>query len=229
MGHIIYVSEFPLARGRALATTSSIHGLMKRNPPRTSCVCICVIIPGTYLVILVLQLGLGALAAGADGLGVVAVEGAAGLGVVEGGAVLVVAGDEQGDAEGPAHDALLAVGALAEPQRQVADGLRAALHPQVLAVVEPVALALHARVLHHAARVRLQPAHRAPDVPVDLHDLLDRGRLEERRRHALLHAEHDALRGRHPDRRRAQLDRFEGVLDLEEAAFGRERAVGGGV
>lgn len=127
--------------------------------------------------VLVLQLGLGALAAGADGLGVVAVEGAAGLGVVELGAVLVVAGDEEGDAEGAAHDALLAVGALAEAQGEVADGLGAALDAQVLVVVERVALALDARVLDHAAGVGLQARHGAPDVAVDLYDLLDRRRL----------------------------------------------------
>lgn len=143
--------------------------------------------------ILILQLSLGALTAGPDGLGIVAVEGAGGLGMIERGAVLVVAGDEQGDAEGAAHDALLAVGTLAKPQRQVADGLRAALHPQVLHVVESVALALHPRVLHHAARVRLQAAHSAPDVPVDLDNLLDRGSFQKGRGHALLNAQNDTL------------------------------------
>ena len=172
--------------------------------------------------VLVLQLSLGALGAGADGLGVVAVEGARGLGVVERGPVLVEAGDEQGDAEGAAHDRLLAVGALAEAQGEVADGLGAALDAQGLVVVEGVALALDAGVLDHAARVGLQPAHGAADVAVDLDDLLHRRRLEQRRRHALLHAQHHALGRRHPDGRAAQLDGLERVLDLEEAALGGE-------
>lgn len=107
--------------------------------------------------------------------------------------ILVVAGNEQGDAEGATHDALLALGALAEAQGQVADGLGAALDAQRLGVVERVVLALDARVLDHAARVRLQPAHRAPDVPVDLDYLLHRRRLQQRRRHPLLHAEDHAL------------------------------------
>lgn len=174
--------------------------------------------------VLVLQLGLGALAAASDGLGVIAVKGAAGLGVVERGPVLVVAGDEQGDAKGAAHDALLAIGALAEAQGQVANGLGAALDAQALGEVEGVRLALDARVLDHAAGVGLQPAHGAPNVPVDLDNLLDRRGLEQRRRHALLHPQHDALGRGDADGRAAELDGLERVLDLEEAALGGEGA-----
>lgn len=146
-----------------------------------------------YLVVFILQFCLCALASGADGLGVVAIEGTAGFGVVELGAVLVVASDQKGDTEGTAHDALLAIGALAEAQGEVADGLGAALDAQVLVVVEIVALALDAGVLDHAASVGLQPGHGAPDVAVDLDDLLDGRGLQQRRRHALLHAQDDAL------------------------------------
>jgi hypothetical protein len=108
-------------------------------------------------------------------------------------AFVVVAGDEQGDAKRPAHDALLAVGALAEAQREVTDGLGAALDGQGLVVVEGVVLALQARVLNHAPGVGLQAAHGAADVLVDLDDLLDAAGLEEGRRHALLDAEDDAI------------------------------------
>jgi hypothetical protein len=175
-------------------------------------------------VVLILQLGLGALAAAANGLGVVAVKGARGLGVVERGPVLVVAGNEQGDAKGTAHDALLAVSALAKAQGQVADGLGARLDAQGLVVIEGVALALDARVLDHAARIGLQPAHGAPNVPVDLDNLLDRRRLEQGRRDALLDAQDDALGRGHADGRAAELDSLERVFDLEEAAFGGEGA-----
>jgi len=182
----------------------------------------------SHLVVLVLELGLGALAAAADRLGVVAVKGARGLGVVEGRAVLVVAGDEEGDAKGAAHDALLAVGALAEAQGQVADGLGAALDAQALVVVEGVALALDAGVLDHGAGVGLEAAHGAADVAVDLDNLLDRRGLEQGRRDALLDAEDDALGGGDADGGAAELDGLERVLDLEEAAFGREGAAGAG-
>jgi len=178
-------------------------------------------------VVLILQFGLGALAAAANGLCVVAVERARGLGVVERGPVLVVAGDEQGDAKGAAHAAGLAVDALAEAQRQVADGLGAAVDAQLLVVVEGVALALDARVLKHGPRVRLQPRHGAANVPVDLDNLLDRRRLEEGRGHALLDAQDDALGRGDADGRAAVLDGLEGVLDLEEAPFGGEGAGGG--
>lgn len=178
----------------------------------------------SYLVIFVLQLGLSTLASGSDGLRVVAVKGAAGLSVVELGAVLVVAGDEQGDAEGAGHDALLAVGALAEAQGQIADGLGAALDAQGLVVIEGVALRLDAGVLDHAASVGLQTTHGAADVAVDLDNLLDRRRLQQGRGHPLLHAQHDALRRRHADGCAAQLDGLERVFDLEEAAFGGEGA-----
>ena len=181
---------------------------------------------GNHLVVLVLQLGLGALASAANGLRVVAVKGARGLGVVQRRPVLVVAGDEQGDAERATHDALLTVGRLAEAQGQVADGLGAALDAQTLVVVEGVRLALDAGVLDHGPGVSLQPRHGAPDVAVDLDDLLDGGGLEEGRRHSLLDAQDNTLRCGDADGGAAKLDGFEGVLDLEEAAFGGEGAWG---
>lgn len=105
--------------------------------------------------ILILQLGLGTLAAAPDRLGIVPVESPRGLGMVQRGAVLVVPRNQQRHAKGPRHDALLAVGRLAEAQGQVADGLGAALDAQALVVVEGVRLALDARVLHHGAGVGL--------------------------------------------------------------------------
>lgn len=137
-------------------------------------------------------------------------------------AVFIVASNQESDTERPTHDTLLAVSRLAEPQGQVADGLGAALDAQGLVVVEGVALALDAGVLHHAARIGLQTTHRAANVPVNLDNLLDRGGLEEGRRYALLDAEHDALVGRDADGRAAELDGLEGVFDLEETAFGGE-------
>lgn len=88
--------------------------------------------------------------------------------------ILIEAGDQQGDAKGSAHDTLLALGALAEAQGEVADGLGAALDAEGLVVVEGVVLALDAGVLDHGARVRLQARHGAADVPVYLHDLFHR-------------------------------------------------------
>lgn len=174
--------------------------------------------------IFILQLRLGTLTTAPDSLGVVPVKGTAGLSMVQARPVLVIPGDQEGDAKGPAHDRLLAVGGLAEAQGQVADGLGAAFDPQDLVEVESVALAFDAGVLDHAARVGLQTAHGAPDVPVDLNNLLDRRRLQQGRGHALLHAKDDTLGRRHPNGRAAELDGLEGVLDLEETAFGREGA-----
>lgn len=176
----------------------------------------------TYLVVFILQLGLRTLGAGANGLGVVPVEGAAGLGVEQLGTPLVKAGNEERDAKGPAHDSLFAVGTLAEAQGEVADGLGAALDAEGLVVVEGVALALDAGVLNHGAGVGLEARHGAADVAVDLDDLLDRRRLEQGRGDALLDAEDDALGGGDADGRGAELDSLEGVFDLEETAFGGE-------
>lgn len=172
--------------------------------------------------VFVLQLGLRSLGARANGLGVEAVKGAAGLCVEQLRAVLVEAGNEQRDAKGPAHDGLLAVGTLAEAQGQVADGLRAALDAERLVVVEGVALALDARVLNHGPGVGLQARHGAANVAVDFDNLLDRRRLEQGGCDALLDAEDDALGGGDANRRGAQLDGLERVFDLEEAAFGGE-------
>lgn len=179
---------------------------------------------GFYLVIFVLQLGLRALATAPYSLGIVPVESTAGLGMVQARAVLVVTGDQQRHAKGTAHLGLAAVGALAEAQGQVADGLRAALDAEGLGVVEGVRLALDAGVLDHAASIGLQPGHGAADVPVDLDDLLDGRGLEEGGGDALLDAEDDALRGSDADSRAAELDGFERVLDLEETSFGGEGA-----
>jgi hypothetical protein len=175
-----------------------------------------------HLVVLVLQLRLSALRAGADGLGIVAVECAAGLGVVQLGTVLVIAGDEQGDAEGTGHDGLLAIGTLAEAQGEVADGLGGALDAEGLGVVEGVRLRLDTGVLDHGAGVGLEAGHGAANVAVNLDNLLDRRRLEQGRRDALLDAEDDALGRGDADGCAAELDGLEGVFDLEEAAFGGE-------
>ena len=159
----------------------------------------------------VLQLGLGAFGAGTDGFGIVAVEGAGGFGVVsvrgervvskricplgEGGdpiqlrPVLVNPSNEQGHAKRPTHNALLALGALTEPQRQVANRLRAALNPQRLVVVESVILALDAGVLDHGAGISLQAGHGAADVAVYFDDLFDRGGFEESGGNAFFDAE----------------------------------------
>lgn len=138
------------------------------------------------------------------------------------GAVLVVAGDEQGDAKRPTHDGLLAVGALAEAQGQVADGLSRALDAESLVVVEVVVLALDAGVLNHGAGVGLETRHGTANVAIDFDNLLDRRGLEQRGGDALLDAEDDALGGGDADGRGAELDGLERVFDLEEAAFGGE-------
>ncbi len=129
----------------------------------------------------VLQLCLRAFGAGADGFGVVAVEGSGGFGVVSvfggGGRLvgrvgvgegvegvgedvqlrsfLVDPSNQERYSEWPAHDTLLALGALAKPQRQIANRLCAALDPQRFVVVESVVLALDAGVLDHRAGVGL--------------------------------------------------------------------------
>jgi hypothetical protein len=61
-------------------------------------------------------------------------------------------------------------------------------------------------------------------VAVDLDDLFDGGGLEERRGHPLLDPQDYALRGGDTDCCAAELDGFEGVLDLEETAFGGKGA-----
>lgn len=176
----------------------------------------------THLVVLILQLSLRTLTSAPNSLRIIPVESPTGLGMVQARAILVVARNEQRDAKRPAHDALLAVGALAEPQGQVADGLGAGLDPQALVVVEGVALALDAGVLDHAPGVGLQAGHGAANVAVDLDNLLDGRGLEQGGGDALLDAEDDALVGGDADGRAAQLDGLEGVLNLEEAALGGE-------
>jgi len=109
--------------------------------------------------------------------------------------ILINTRNQQSNAKRPAHDAILAIGALAETQGEITNGLGARLDAQRLVVVEGVGLALDAGVLDHGAGVGLEPGHGAADVAVDLDDLLDGGGLEEGGGYALFDAEDDAFGG----------------------------------
>lgn len=134
----------------------------------------------------------------------------------------IIAGNEEGNAEGPAHDGLLAVGALTEAKREIADGLGAALDAERLIVVEGMALALNTGVLDHGASVGLKAGHGTADVAVDLDNLLNGRGLEEGRGDALLNTENDTFGCGDADGCGTELDGFERVFDLEEATFGGE-------
>ena len=118
---------------------------------------------------------------------------------------LVNTRNEERDTERSTHHRILVVHTLSKAKRKVAHGLRRALDLDALVVGERVVLRRHARVVDHRARVRGEPGHGAAEVAVDLHDLLDRGRLEEGRLYALLDAEDDAFGRAHADGCRAQL------------------------
>ena len=62
-------------------------------------------------------------------------------------------------------------------------------------------------------------------MSVYFYDLFDAGGFEEGGGDAFLDAEDDAVGGRDADGGAAEFDGFEGVFDLEEAAFGGECAV----
>lgn len=174
----------------------------------------------TDLMVFILQLGLCALGARANSLGVITVESATWLSVEQLGAIFIVSGDEQGDAERSTHDSLLAVGTLAKAQGKITDGLRAALDAERLVVVEVVGLALDTGVFNHRTSVRLEARHGAAQVAIDLDNLLNGGGLEEGRGHALLDAEDDTFGGGDANGGGAELDGFKRVFDLEQAAFG---------
>ena len=70
----------------------------------------------------------------------------------------------------------------------------------------------------------METGHGASDVAVDLDNFLDGGGLEEGGGDALLDAEDDAAAGCDADGGGSEFDGFEGVFDLEEAAFWGEGA-----
>lgn len=109
------------------------------------------------------------------------------------GPLLVDTRDEERDAERPTHHRIFIVHTLSEAQREITDCLGRALYTDGLVIGECVVLRGDARVVDHGARVGGEAGHGAPEVAVDLHDLLDGGRLEERRLYALLDAEDDAF------------------------------------
>lgn len=80
------------------------------------------------------------------------------------------------------------------------------------------------RVLDQCPAVGLQTRDGAADVLVNLNNLLHGAGLQKCARHSLLNTKYDALAGLDSDRCAAKFDGFEGVFDLEEAAFGREGA-----
>lgn len=87
-----------------------------------------------------------------------------------------------------------------------------------------VTLARYPRVLDHTPRICLETAHRASYVAVDFDYFLDGGGFEEGGGDAFFDTEDDAGGGGDADCGGPEFDRFEGVFDLEEAAFGGEGA-----
>jgi hypothetical protein len=79
-------------------------------------------------------------------------------------------------------------------------------------------------VLNECPAIGLKAGDGAANVFVNLNDLLHGARLQKRAGHSLLHAEDNTLTGLDSDGCATKLDGFEGVLDLEETAFGREGA-----
>ena len=125
--------------------------------------------------------------------------------MVERRTVLIYTSNEQRDAKRTTHHAVVLVVVLAELEREVAHGLRAALEGHRLVVREAVVLRLRARMLDEHPRIRHESAHRAANVRVDLHDLLDRRRLQEGRREALLTRKNDTLARLDSNCRRSEL------------------------
>lgn len=68
-------------------------------------------------------------------------------------------------------------------------------------------------MLHHRPSIRRKPTHRASNMRINLHNLLDRVRVEQRGLSPLLDGQDDALRGLDPDGGGAELDGFDGVFD----------------
>lgn len=107
--------------------------------------------------------------------------------------VLIKASNQQSNTKGPAHDTLLSVSALTEPEGQIADGLGAALDTKRLGVVEGVVLGSDAGVLDHAAGVGLEAGHGGANVGVDFDNLLDGRGFQKGGGDAFFYAEDDAF------------------------------------
>lgn len=95
-------------------------------------------------------------------------------------AVLIHTRDEQRNTKRSTHHRLLVVHTLAEPQSEVTHRLRGTFDFDALIVNEGVVLRGNACVVDHCPRVRDETRHGASEVAVNFHDLLNRGRHEER-------------------------------------------------
>lgn len=71
------------------------------------------------------------------------------------------------------HHSIFVLHTLSEPQGQVADSLSNALDFNLFVVGEGVVLRGYSSMVDHRPRVGCQTAHRASQVSVDFHDLLD--------------------------------------------------------
>lgn len=103
------------------------------------------------------------------------------------------------------HQSLVLFYTLSKPKRQIANSLSAALNPDRLVVCERVVLARHPGVVDHRPGICRETRHGAPDVRVDLHNLLYRRGFEQLGRHALLDSKDDAEGRADADRRRSEL------------------------
>lgn len=88
--------------------------------------------------------------------------------------ILIVARNEQRNAERPAHHALFSIRTLTKSQSEIANGLCTALNTERLGKVESMVLALDPGVFNHRSRICLQTRHGTANVLVNLDDLLDR-------------------------------------------------------
>jgi len=137
--------------------------------------------------------------------------------LVELGSLVVVAGDEERDAEG-AHAAGLRK--LLRDARGALDKLR---DGDLVLVHKPVLLHLLAALGRQHAEVGAQPGVGHADVLRRQRDLLHGGLVGERRGGALLGGDHNAVGGLDAQRGEAIADGRQGVVNLGELARGRER------
>ena len=75
-------------------------------------------------------------------------------------------------------------------------------------------------MLDECPAVGLETGNSAADVFINLNNLLHGACLQKCARHSLFHTKDNTLASLDSDGCAAELDGFEGVFDLEEAAFG---------
>ena len=132
--------------------------------------------------------------------------------------IFVNSGKQEGNTERSTHEFFFCV--FREHKAQVTNALCEGSCLDRFVECEAVVLGLHTGTLHKSACVRSESRVGSGDVTINLHNLLNAGRLEERRVQTLLDSQNYTLGGFDADGSSSQFDGLDSIFHLKQTALG---------